>query len=140
MRPSGSASRPLVAHRENALLLLAADSRYTPRRPTAGATDWTLRPWTAMVALAQPAEQRIVDPQVTGSTPVGHPNSLPRIDAESHAECPVVALGRPAGFASCGKAVVRSRRFTRPGLRSPHRRPADCITSWLPRRPSPDAS
>src|ERR1700690_2960115 len=29
-----------------------------------------------VVALAQPAEQRTVDPQVTGSTPVGHPNSL----------------------------------------------------------------
>jgi hypothetical protein len=28
-----------------------------------------------MVALAQPAEQRTVDPQVTGSTPVGHPIS-----------------------------------------------------------------
>ena len=28
-----------------------------------------------VVALAQPAEQRTVDPQVTGSTPVGHPNS-----------------------------------------------------------------
>ena len=26
-----------------------------------------------MVALAQPAEHRIVDPKVTGSTPVGHP-------------------------------------------------------------------
>ncbi len=27
-----------------------------------------------VVALAQPAEHRIVDPKVTGSTPVGHPS------------------------------------------------------------------
>src|SRR5438874_9922208 len=27
------------------------------------------------VALAQPAEHRIVDPKVTGSTPVGHPST-----------------------------------------------------------------
>ncbi len=29
------------------------------------------------VAIAQPAEHRIVDPKVMGSTPIGHPNSLP---------------------------------------------------------------
>ncbi len=30
-----------------------------------------------VVALAQPAEHRIVDPKVTGSTPVGHPTRSP---------------------------------------------------------------
>ena len=31
-----------------------------------------------MVALAQPAEHRIVDPKVMGSTPIGHPKSAAR--------------------------------------------------------------
>jgi hypothetical protein len=29
-----------------------------------------------VVALAQPAEHRIVDPKVMGSTPIGHPKQL----------------------------------------------------------------
>jgi hypothetical protein len=49
-------------------------SRYTPRRPLPARPTGRPAPGSATVALAQPAEQRTVDPQVTGSTPVGHPN------------------------------------------------------------------
>ena len=46
---------------------------YSPSPPDAARTDGSAPTGRAMVALAQPAEQRTVDPQVTGSTPVGHP-------------------------------------------------------------------
>ncbi len=49
---------------------------YTPRRPiaVARAASPPSPLGSATVALAQPAEHRTVDPKVTGSTPVGHPN------------------------------------------------------------------
>ena len=42
-------------------------------------------PGALAVALAQPAEQRIVDPQVMGSTPIGHPKPLPSAAAVGYA-------------------------------------------------------
>ena len=45
-----------------------------------------------VVALAQPAEHRIVDPKVTGSTPVGHP----KLDPEEGQVDGVDALVRAA--------------------------------------------
>ena len=97
-RPSGPALRSLVAGPRGArpaagggplprrLRAIAAPAKthaycwrptavILPVAPLQARPTRTLRPWTAMVALAQPAEQRTVDPQVTGSTPVGHPNS-----------------------------------------------------------------
>src|ERR1035437_8966706 len=67
-----------------------------------------------VVALAQPAEQRTVDPQVTGSTPVGHPTS---------------PSGRPRGVA-CDLPAPASRCYPAGALqdrdRAPrNRRPAD---------------
>jgi hypothetical protein len=49
---------------------------YTPGRPiaVARAASPPSPLGSATVALAQPAEHRTVDPKVTGSTPVGHPN------------------------------------------------------------------
>src|ERR1035437_619606 len=60
-----------------------------------------------VVALAQPAEQRTVDPQVTGSTPVGHP-------------IPPATTVRPIGpSASSAGAAVALCRSLLVGLGSP---------------------
>ena len=52
-----------------------------------------------MVALAQQAEQRIVDPQVMGSTPIGHPNST--LDGYRRRSKPIDGQAMDGNFRMC---------------------------------------
>lgn len=51
--------------------------------------------WACVVALAQSAEHWIVAPEVTGSTPVGHPTIPPKID--QNVVAPVLGAGASPG-------------------------------------------
>jgi hypothetical protein len=78
------------------------------------------------VALAQSAEHRNVDPKVTGSRPVGHPNPL--IDWLRAGACPRARL--PRGGSSRGHRAPPDR--VRPPVRS-HRRGDDVCAEGLNR-------